>query len=150
MSFFLTLTKLGEQCDPRLSRASICALEAGRQQPSARSSKPQDQAQPWLVAAHGIERTEKAARVLAVMRGESVPPRLAALVRGIPFRAVCRGRDGDDPAVGWWRGSDRAKVKTNASLSVGSVEVFWGQDMDAWDLVESSVLSLGLTEDHEG
>lgn len=117
----------------------------------ARSSKPQDKDQPWLVAAHGIEKTEKAARVLAVMRGESVPGRLAALVREIPFRTVCRERDGaPDPTVGWWRGSDRAKVKTNASLSVGSVEVFWGQDMDAWDLVESSVLSLGLTEDHEG
>jgi len=31
----LTLTKLGELCDPRLSRASVCALEAGRQQPSS-------------------------------------------------------------------------------------------------------------------
>lgn len=30
-----TLTKLGALCDPRLSRASVCALEAGRQQPSS-------------------------------------------------------------------------------------------------------------------
>lgn len=113
----------------------------------ARSSKPQDAEQPWCVAAHGVVRSLKEAKVAARIRAESVPGRLEALLlrlRHNDGKHMIRDGDGNLPSVSWWRGSRQAKEKTLGSVSVGDVEVFWAKDVERYQLADLALTALGV------
>lgn len=113
----------------------------------ARSSNPQDAEQPWTVATFGTEKSEKTAKVKARMHAESVPGRVKGILDSLAFGSGKRElTDGASfpPSVTWWRGSNVRATKTLGTVRVGTVEVFWGNDMDAFDFYERATAALGI------
>jgi hypothetical protein len=83
------------------------------------------------------------------MHAESVPGRVKGILHSLAFGIAGGKRELTDgasfpPSVTWWRGSNVRASKTLGTVRVGTVEVFWGKDMDAFDFYERATAALGI------
>lgn len=119
----------------------------------ARSSIPTHESQPWRVARSGTRTSKSEAKMWARMEAESVASRIEALFARIYFESTKAALvDMTTPGmpIDLWHSNRPFKQKALCCVRVGTVEVFWGKDLDGLEFHRQAAEKLGLTPPDQG
>jgi hypothetical protein len=119
----------------------------------ARSSNPTHESQPWRVALLGTRTSKSEARAWARMEAESVAGRIEALFARIYFESTKTALvDMTTPGmpIDLWHSNRPFTQKALCFVRVGTIEVFWGKDLDGLEFHRQAAEKLGLTPPDQG
>lgn len=113
-----------------------------------RSVLPAEAAHPWRVVKHGICQSEQQARSI----GELAIRSIAACVLQVCEELCVTGTyhekkkeyttEGGLVSIGYWRSNEDPEIRCGGLIRAGGVDLFWGKDLDAWELARVASAAL--------